>query len=95
MTFREFFLMLEGRRNIQETIERSQWERTRWLAWITLQPHVKKNSLPSVFSLGHFQWEEGANAGKTRTDSNIIHMLQALGEEADSMLKAIGNVKNS
>ena len=87
--------MLEGSRKVKETLERSEWERTRWLAWITLQPHIKKNSLPSVFSLGRFSWEEGNNAGKTRTDSNIIQMLQALGDEADSMLKALGNVKNS
>ena len=38
--------------------ERFEWERTRWLACLILQPHKKKNSQLNPTDLVRFEWEK-------------------------------------
>ena len=42
MTFREFGNAMAGHYKEIEEREKAEWERTRWLATITINPHVKK-----------------------------------------------------
>lgn len=51
-----FMTRLTGLRRQQEQAERLQWERTRWLACLLLQPHSKGNLTPQ--KLVTFPWEK-------------------------------------
>lgn len=51
-----FMLRLSGLRRSQEQVERLQWERTRWLACLLLQPHSRGNLTPQ--KLVTFPWEK-------------------------------------
>ena len=46
MTFREFGNAMAGHYKEIEEREKAEWERTRWLATITINPHVKKRITP-------------------------------------------------
>ena len=37
---------------------KTEWERTRWLACLLLQPHKKKNSSLKPTDLVRFEWEK-------------------------------------
>lgn len=58
LTFHEFFLIQRGRNEQFELKERFEWERTRWLACLMLQPHKKKNSKLNPTDLVRFEWEK-------------------------------------
>ena len=58
LTFHEFFLLQRGRNEQLEMKERFEWERTRWLACLILQPHKKKNSKLNPTDLVRFEWEK-------------------------------------
>ena len=58
LTFHEFFLLQRGRNEQLEMTERFEWERTRWLACLILQPHKKKNSNLNPTDLVRFEWEK-------------------------------------
>ena len=58
LTFHEFFLIQKGRNDVIEMKERFEWERTRWLACVLLQPHTKKNSRLTPQKLVKFEWEK-------------------------------------
>ena len=59
MTFGEVSLALDANRESEEMRERMEWERTRWLAAITINPHVKKRITPK--DLATFPWEKKEN----------------------------------
>ena len=58
MTFHEFFLLQRGRNEQMELKERFEWERTRWLACVLMQPHKKKNQRLDPQDLVKFEWEK-------------------------------------
>lgn len=58
LTFHEFFLLQRGRNEIMEMQAKIEWERTRWLACLLLQPHKKKNSRLQPTDLVRFDWEK-------------------------------------
>lgn len=58
MTFAEFSNAMHGFYELEEQRQRQEWERTRWLAMITMQPHVKKGSIKKPTDLVTFPWEE-------------------------------------
>lgn len=58
MTFHEFFLLQRGRNEQLELKEQLEWERTRWLACLLLQPHRKKGSKLNPQDLIRFEWEK-------------------------------------
>ena len=60
MTFGEVSLALDANRESEEMRERMEWERTRWLAAITINPHVKKRITPK--DLATFPWEKKEKA---------------------------------
>jgi hypothetical protein len=67
LTFREFSNAMAGRHHEIEMRERSEWERTRWLACLLLNPHTKKRLKPT--DLATFEWEKKA---KTAVDGSAI-----------------------
>tara|TARA_R110000851_G_scaffold302502_1_gene459296 strand:- start:22 stop:291 length:270 start_codon:yes stop_codon:yes gene_type:complete len=61
MTFKEFGNAMAGHYKEIEQREQAEWERTRWLASITVNPHVKKRITPK--DLATFPWEKQENPG--------------------------------
>ena len=59
LTFHEFFLIQKGRNDVIESKEKREWERVRWLACLTLQPHTKKGQNLTPEKLVKFEWEKG------------------------------------
>lgn len=58
LTFHEFFLLQRGRNEIFQMKERFEWERTRWLCAVLLQPHRKKGTSIKPTDLIKFEWEK-------------------------------------
>ncbi len=56
LTLEEFRHIYDAYRQTQETEYRNEWERTRMLASIAIQPHVKKKIEPR--KLLPFPWEK-------------------------------------
>ncbi len=56
LTFAEFGNAMRGHYKGIDEREKAEWERTRWLASITINPHVKKRITPK--DLATFPWEE-------------------------------------
>ena len=57
LTFHEFFLMQRGSIEKENAKQRADWERTRWLACVMLQPHKKKSQKLQPQDLVKFDWE--------------------------------------
>lgn len=55
---RELMLIIEGKAEKQTENEKSAWEQTRWLAYVNLQPHLKKGSNMKPGDLIKFPWEQ-------------------------------------
>ncbi len=65
MTFGEVSLALDANRESEEIRERMEWERTRWLGSMIMQPHLKKGRKLQPKDLMQFPWEKlKAKAGK-------------------------------
>jgi hypothetical protein len=62
MTFEEFGNAMLGFYELEEQRQRQEWERTRWLAMITITPHVKKGSVKKPQDITRFPWEEEKQA---------------------------------
>lgn len=60
LTFPEFSNAMRGHYKEIEEREKAEWERTRWLATITVNPHVKKRLTPK--DLATFPWEKKEKA---------------------------------
>jgi hypothetical protein len=58
MTLRSVSAIIEER----EIAEREPWERVRWLATITLQPHAKKGTTLKPTDLLKFAWDNEKKA---------------------------------
>jgi hypothetical protein len=60
LTFTEFGNAMRGHYKEIEEREKAEWERTRWLAAIVVNPHVKKRLTPK--DLATFPWEKKEKA---------------------------------
>jgi hypothetical protein len=60
LTFSEFGNAMRGHYKQIEEREKADWERTRWLAAIVVNPHVKKRITPK--DLATFPWEQKEKA---------------------------------
>lgn len=60
MTLEEFLLAAEGFMQLEENREKQHWERSRWLAALLLQPHVKKGTRLKPTDIAKFPWEKTA-----------------------------------
>jgi hypothetical protein len=58
MTFGEVSLALDANRESEEMRERMEWERTRWLGSMIMQPHLKKGRKLQPKDLMQFPWEK-------------------------------------
>ena len=56
LTFDEFNNALTGMYELMEQREQREWERTRWMATMLLNPHTKKRLTPT--DLIEFPWEK-------------------------------------
>ncbi len=87
MTFHEFFLLQRGRNEQMELKERFEWERTRWLACLLLQPHRKKGSKLNPRDLIRFEWE-------MREDKKNLEKRKKAAEYAAKKYETINKNKN-
>jgi hypothetical protein len=58
MTFDELGNAIAGFYELEEQRQRQEWERTRWLAMLTITPHVKKGSIKNATDIARFPWEQ-------------------------------------
>ena len=59
--------------------ERSNWERTRWLAALLLNVHTKKGAKIRPIDLAVFGWEEKEQAAKPQVDG--LALLRAMSKQ--------------
>jgi len=69
MTLHEFLLAVDGFMMLEENRERQHWERTRWLAAVTLQPHAKKGTRLKPTDIAKFPWDKKA---KGKSDNKLL-----------------------
>ena len=70
MTFRELQVMAEGKRKNMEEPFKRDWERARWLATVSIQPHMKKGKRIRPQDLMTFEWER-VESNKVITQKDI------------------------
>ena len=73
LTLGEFALALKTWSEDETNRDRREWERVRWLATITLQPHAKKGRKIKPQDLAYFPWEHEEPAqefSRERTERN-------------------------
>ena len=59
LTFEELFYMAEGQNQRLEEEYKNAWEQTRWLGFLTIQPHLGKGSkIRKATDLIRFPWEK-------------------------------------
>ena len=59
LTFEELFYMAEGQNQRLEEEYKNSWEQTRWLGFLTIQPHLGKGSkIRKATDLIEFPWEK-------------------------------------
>lgn len=58
MTLEEFMLAAEGFMQVEENREKQHWERSRWVASLLLQPHLKKGTRLKPTDIAKFPWEK-------------------------------------
>jgi len=68
MTFLEFCAAAQGAAKQEEQNQQQEWERTRWLATIMLQPHSKKGQSIKPRDVAIFPWEEKRKKNKQSND---------------------------
>tara|TARA_R110000782_G_scaffold116548_2_gene206603 strand:+ start:3243 stop:3548 length:306 start_codon:yes stop_codon:yes gene_type:complete len=59
LTPKMFYNAQQGLFDMWKTEDQNQWERSRWLACVLLNPHVKKNMQPK--DITRFPWESAKN----------------------------------
>lgn len=69
MLLSEFLLAADGFYELEQTREQQQWERTRWLAAVVLQPHAKKGTRIKPTDIAKFPWDKKA---KSKGDAQLL-----------------------
>ena len=69
MEFKDFLLAADAFFELEETRERHQWERQRWLATVLLQPHTKKGTSLKPTDIVKFPWDKKA---KKNSDNKLL-----------------------
>jgi hypothetical protein len=80
MTFGEISLALDANREQEEMRERMQWERTRWLGSMIMQPHLKKGRKLRPKDLMQFPWEKPKQNALNLTHEELIARIKARDE---------------
>ena len=76
MTFGELSLALEANRENAEMQERFAWERTRWLATIYMQPHLRKGRKLRPKDMMQFPWERPQQNAQKLTKEELIQAIK-------------------
>ena len=76
MTFDELSLALEANRETVEMQERYEWERTRWLATIFMQPHLRKGRKLRPKDLMQFPWERPKQNARNLTKEQLLQEIK-------------------
>ena len=79
LTFKEFGNAVKGKKESDEMLERSNWERTRWQTSLLLNVHTKKGSKISPKDLALFPWEEAEK--KVENDNKGWDIFKAIAVE--------------
>lgn len=66
-TPKAFFNKLAGFYQLETQREQANWERSRWMAAVIINPHTKKNIKP--IDLGKFSWEKDNQRAKKQLTS--------------------------
>lgn len=80
MTFAEISLALDANRENEEMRERLEWERTRWLGSMIMQPHLKKGRKLRPKDLMQFPWEKPKQNALNLTQEELIARIKARDE---------------
>ena len=80
MTFGEISLALDANRESEEMRERMEWERTRWLGSMIMQPHLKKGRKLRPKDLMQFPWEKPKQNALNLTQEELIARIKARDE---------------
>ena len=79
LTFKEFGNAVKGKKESEEMLERSNWERTRWQTSLLLNVHTKKGSKISPKDLALFPWEKAEK--KVESDNKGWDIFKAIAVE--------------
>ena len=79
LTFKEFGNAVKGKKESDEMLERSNWERTRWQTSLLLNVHTKKGSKISPKDLALFPWEKEEK--KVESDNKGWDIFKAIAVE--------------
>ena len=79
LTFKEFGNAVKGKKESDEMLERSNWERTRWQTSLLLNVHTKKGSKISPKDLALFPWEKADK--KVENDNKGWDIFKAIAVE--------------
>jgi hypothetical protein len=79
LTFKEFGNAVKGKKESEERLERSNWERTRWQTSLLLNVHTKKGSKISPKDLALFPWEKAEK--KVESDNKGWDIFKAIAVE--------------
>ena len=80
MELDEFLIAAAGFYDLEQHRQRSDWERTRWLAAIVLQPHAKKGTRIKPEDIAKFPWEKKQK--KTANNKMLAHTLKEWSKNA-------------
>lgn len=72
MTFDEISLAMDGYHEIEEYHQRFEWERTRWLGTMIMQPHLKKGRKLAPKDVMQFPWERPKQNARNLTKEELF-----------------------
>lgn len=87
-TLREVHNRIDGFRRLEDSRQRGEWERMRWLAMFVLMPHTKKGrKLGKPTDIMQFPWEKQ----KARSTAPAIteEQRRKAAEKTDKLARAI------
>ena len=77
-TPRSFYNKLKGINDMREEMDRSDWERARWMSTLIINPHVKKTIRPKDLAL--FPWEK-KEVKNNNTKEDVLRLVKIIEEK--------------
>jgi hypothetical protein len=77
MTLGEILSALTGFQELEAARDRSAWERTRWAAAVSMQPHAKKGQRIAPKDLMIFPWEK-SDKKQNESVSTFMNYMRAV-----------------
>jgi hypothetical protein len=79
MELSDFLIAAQGFHDLEQHRQRAEWERTRWLASVVLQPHAKKGTRIKPEDIAKFPWEKKE---KKTANKMLAHTLKEWSKNA-------------